>query len=594
MDASADPPDSPGPDRPPIGRTTPVQIRRRIKLQTRLILGTIGRLNIFWRTIFFSILIGSVTGLLVYLIERVVYRLLFLTLYNTAFKNHLIVILIPMVGVLVARFILVSGRVDNAGGTEEIIKSYHEFRGKLPLRNALYKIPAYIATLGLGGSAGLEGASTYMGGVVSSLVDKTFGWLRMPYEEQRVMLLAGAAAGLSAMFKAPFTGAIFVLQVPYRSDIAPNALVPTLISSVSSYIVMVSLAGTAPLFTLPAKAQFHFKDFLSVLVIGLVCGVLTTLFIRIYRMTKKWFSQGSGRLGPRPVIGALMLGLTGYIATLAYGEALPLGPGYIFIQHLLTGNIPIDMAIILFFLKALAVIFTFSSGGIGGSFFPLLCLGAATGSVVAQVAGLEPYDFGVVMGMSAFLSAGYKTPLAAVVFIAEATHSSGYLIPGLIGTVVSYVVSGNTSISTHQRDREDIHLSNRFHLPVRAAMIRNVVSVPPDMSLSEFREHFIFRHLHRIYPVVSENGSGPRLVGIFSLYDLDRYPPETWEKTTVGEAMINHVVTVRADDPIFGAIAKMNESDLEFLPVIDDELHHRLVGGITRTDVFQGEWANLV
>lgn len=102
-----------------------MQIRRRIKLQARLILGTIGRLNTFWRTIFLSVLIGSATGFFVYLIERVVYRLLFLTLYNTVFKNHLVVILIPMIGVLAARFILTSGRVDNAGGTEEIIKSYH-------------------------------------------------------------------------------------------------------------------------------------------------------------------------------------------------------------------------------------------------------------------------------------------------------------------------------------------------------------------------------------------------------------------------------------------------------------------------------------
>jgi len=571
-----------------------VQIKRRFKLQTRHLLGTVGRLNSFWRTVFLSVLIGSTTGFLVYLIEKLVYRLLFLTLYNTAFKNHFVVIAIPMIGVLLTRYILSAGKVDNAGGTEEVVKSYHEFRGKISLRNALYKIPSYIATLGFGGSAGLEGVSTYIGGVISSLVDRTLGWLKIPYEEQRVMLLAGAGAGLSAMFKAPFTGAIFVLQVPYRSDIAPNALVPTLIASVSSYIVMVSLAGTKPLFQLAAKAQFHFKDFLSVLVIGLVCGVLTTLFIRIYRATKKWFLRGQERIGFRHVLGAFILGLTGYISTRAYGEALPLGPGYIFIQHLLTGNTPIEMAIVLFFLKAIAVIFTFSAGGIGGSFFPLLCLGAATGSVMAQIAGLEPYDFGVVMGMSAFLAAGYKTPLAAVVFIAEATHSSGYLIPGLIGTVVSYVISGSTSISTHQRDREDIHLSNRFHLPVKNAMIRNVVSVPENITLEEFREHFVVRHLHRIYPVTRESSEGHRVIGIFSLYDLDRFPVDNWPKTLISEAMITNVVTVTAEEPILSAIAKMNDRDLEFLPVIDNDRNRNLVGGLTRTDIFQGEWASLV
>lgn len=569
-------------------------MRRRVQLQSRILLGSVGRLNSFWRTVFLSVLIGATTGFLVYLVEKLVYRLLFLTLYNNAFKNHFVVIAIPMFGVLLTRLILSAGHVDNAGGTEEVIKSYHEFRGKISLRNALYKIPAYISTLGFGGSAGLEGVSTYIGGVVSSFVDRMFSMLKIPYEEQRAMLLAGAGAGLSAMFKAPFTGAIFVLQVPYRSDIAPNALVPTLIASVSSYVVMVSLTGTAPLFQMAAKSQFHFKDLLSVVVIGLVCGLLTTLFIRIYRRTKKWFLSGSERISLRQVLGAFILGLTGYVATLVWGEALPLGPGYIFIQHLLTGDTPIRLAILLFFLKATAVIFTFSAGGIGGSFFPLLCLGAATGSVVAQIANLTPIDFGVVMGMSAFLAAGYKTPLAAVVFIAETTHSSGYLIPGLIGTVVSYVVSGSTSISTHQRDREDIQLSNRFHLPVRNAMIRHVVSVPESITLVDFQKDFVFRYLHRIYPVIRETSEGQRLVGIFSLYDLDNFPPESWADTLISQAMVTTVVTVTSDEPILSAISKMNERELEFLPVIDNERTRHLVGGITRTDLFQGEWAHLL
>jgi CIC family chloride channel protein len=125
-------------------------------------------------------------------------------------------------------------------------------------------------------------------------------------------------------------------------------------------------------------------------------------------------------------------------------------------------------------------------------------------------------------------------------------------------------------------------------------MLRNIVSAPADLTLAEFREHFVLRHLHRIYPVTQEGPTGPQLIGIISLYDLDRVPPEKWGETTVGQTMVTNVVTVTADDPILTAIARMNEKDLEFLPVIDNQHSRRLVGGITRTDVFSGEWANLL
>ncbi|EQD78158.1 Chloride channel, voltage gated, partial [mine drainage metagenome] len=165
------------------------------------------------------------TGFLVSITETVVYHILFLTLYNHLFKNSWIVILIPMVGVLMTRVILLQGGIDGMGGTEEVVKSYHEFRGKIRLSSVLYKIPAYICTLGFGGSAGMEGISTYIGGAVSSLSSKILGLLNITAEDQRVLLLAGAGAGLSAMFKAPLTGAIFMLQVPFRGGSRTECLV---------------------------------------------------------------------------------------------------------------------------------------------------------------------------------------------------------------------------------------------------------------------------------------------------------------------------------------------------------------------------------
>lgn len=545
------------------------------------------RLNRFWRVLLLSLLIGVITGLLVSLLESLVYQLLFLTLYNTYFKNGITVIFIPMIGVLLTRMILIYGKTDGIGGTEEVVKSYHEFRGRLPLSKTAYKIPAYIATLGFGGSAGLEGASTYLGGMVSSIAELIMGKLNIPFEDQRTLLLAGAGAGLSAMFKAPLTGTIFILQVPYKSDLAPNALIPTLVASVSSYIVMITLKGTHPLFSMASKAQFHTKDLILVIVIGLVCGFLSKYFLRVYRLTKVWFLKGPARLTLRNVVAALILGTTGYVATVHFGEALPLGPGYIFIQYLLSVPDNFLNLVFILFLKVAAVIFTFSAGGMGGSFFPLLCLGAATGAIVSNLAHIQPFDFGVVMGMAGFLAAGYKTPLAAVVFIAETTHSTGYLIPGLICTVFSYIASGPSSISTHQREREDIHLARRFHLKVTHAMTHQIVFVPSNITLEEFRQHYLVKYFLRTYPVLDEQKS---LVGILSIQDIEKTPEEEWPHLTVSETMITPVVTVTRMETIQDAIQKMNKFDLDFLPVVSEQNETELVGGVTRSALFQGEW----
>jgi CIC family chloride channel protein len=545
------------------------------------------RLNRFWRVLILSFVIGIVTGLLVTLLESVIYELLFLTLYNTYFKNQIIVILIPMIGVLLTRLILTYGKTDGIGGTEDVVKSYHEYRGRLPLSKTIYKIPAYVATLGFGGSAGLEGASTYLGAMVSSITEKVMKRLNITLEEQRTLLLAGAGAGLSAMFKAPLTGTIFLLQVPYKSDIAPNALIPTLIASVTSYIVMITFKGTQPLFNMAGKADFRLRDLVIVIIIGLACGFLCKIFLRIYRRTKNWFLRGPSRLTGRNVLAAFLVGLTGYLATLRFGEALPLGPGYTFIQYLLSVPDTLSNLFLLLVLKVSAIVFTFSAGGMGGSFFPLLTLGAVTGGIVSNLADIQPFDFGVVMGMAGFLAAGYKTPLAAVVFIAESTHSSGYLIPGLICTVFSYMASGPSSISSHQRDREDIHLYRRFHLKITNAMRHNIVTIPANITLEEFRQTYLLKYFHRTYPVLEND----RLVGIISISDIDKIPPDQWAAIKVSSIMIAPVVSVSRADTIQDAIHKMNKFDLDFLPVVSEFVPDQMVGGVSRTDLFQGEWS---
>ncbi|HZY74122.1 MAG TPA: chloride channel protein, partial [Edaphobacter sp.] len=130
--------------------------------------------------------------------------------------------------------------------TEEVIRSYHEHQGDINMHPFLAKLTAAVTTVAFGGSAALEGPSIYGGAALGSWLWAKLRWLRLDARDRRIMLICGAAAGMSAVFRAPLTGIVFALEMPYKDDLAHEALVPSLIASVISYITLSSFLGGAP------------------------------------------------------------------------------------------------------------------------------------------------------------------------------------------------------------------------------------------------------------------------------------------------------------------------------------------------------------
>jgi CIC family chloride channel protein len=340
--------------------------------------------------------------------------------------------------------------------TEEVIRSYHEHEGYINMRPFAPKLLAAITTVGFGGSAALEGPSIYSGAAIGSWIWTKVRRFRFDSRDRRIMLICGAAAGMSAVFRAPLTGIVFALEMPYRDDLAHEALLPSLIASVVSYVTLGAFLGSAPLFNFPASYTYHQSDLYWSALLGLLIGLVAMVFVVTFRRARIFFISWRLPHWLKMAIGGLLTGLCGVLFLHIYGGSLvPIGPNYEAVGDILDKTHSSSQLLVFSGLKLSATIFTLASGGVSAMFVPLFLTGGSLGTAFAQSIVHSPaLGLYAAVGMASFISAGYKTPLAAVVFVAEATGGHAFIIPALIGAAVAYAISGDASASGDQRLHE--------------------------------------------------------------------------------------------------------------------------------------------
>src|ERR1700734_537885 len=217
-------------------------------------------------------IIGVTTGLVITAITAVLLGNLWPAILRFYLGHHWAIVPGLMLGFAVAGLIMQFFTPDpDEHSTEEIIRSYHEHQGDIDMRPFAPKLLAAIATVGFGGSAALEGPSIYGGGAVGSWLSAKLHKLRrlrLDASDRRLMLISGAAAGMSAVFRAPLTGIIFALEMPYKDDLAHEALLPALIASVTSYATMAVFLGSQPLFNFITASSYTRRDLLWSALLG--------------------------------------------------------------------------------------------------------------------------------------------------------------------------------------------------------------------------------------------------------------------------------------------------------------------------------------
>src|SRR6185312_17256158 len=197
--------------------------------------------------------------------------------------------------------------------TEEVIRSYHEHQGNIDVRSSLAKIVAAIMSVGFGGSAALEGPGIYGGAAIGSWLWTRLRRLDLNVRDRRIMLICGAAAGMSAVFRAPLTGIVFALEMPYKDDLAHEALVPSLIASVVSYVTLSSFLGGAPLFDFAYSATFTGRDLYWCALLGLIVGLIAMAFVITFRRTRVFFVHWSQPHWIKLTLGGLLTGVCGAV-----------------------------------------------------------------------------------------------------------------------------------------------------------------------------------------------------------------------------------------------------------------------------------------
>ncbi len=402
-------------------------------------------------------LIGVTAGLAITAVAVVILREMWPAVLGYYLRHHWAIVPGLMGGSMLTGLIMQYLTTDpNEHSTEEVIRSYHEHEGAIDMRGFAAKLVAAVTTVGFGGSAALEGPSIYGGAAIGSwlwTMMRRLKRFRLNARDRKIMLICGAAAGMSAVFRAPLTGIVFALEMPYKDDFAHEALVPSLIASVVSYMTLSQFLGGEPLFDFQSTGTYTMKDLLWCALLGLLVGLVAMAFVITFRRLRAFVVRCTAPHCIKLTVGGLLTGLCGLAFLQLYpGTLVPLGSNYEAVGQLLNQSHTSRELLTFGGLKLAATAFTLGSGGVSAMFVPLFLTGGGLGVAFAQsVVHSGSIQLYAAVGMASFIAAAYKTPLAAVVFVAEATGGHGFIIPALVGAGVAYLISGDASVSADQR-----------------------------------------------------------------------------------------------------------------------------------------------
>ena len=533
------------------------------------------------RQLALAALTGGLVGLVVAGFDWVVTEILFEVTYELPTWEQAV---LPGLGLLATTLILrYPGRKASPATADEYIRAFHDRSARLSLRLVPVRLAAGIATVGTGGALGLEGPAVYAG---AGIGDSIQHWLSRYFgrEERRLLLVAGAAAGVAAIFKTPATGVVFALEVPYRSDLARRALLPALVSAVVSYLVFVTLTGTDPVFaSFGTRPVLEWSGLLGALAIGVLAGLAARGFAWLIRQAK--VTAENVRLRWRLPLGAVVLAALVVLSQAVFDRTLTLGPGYAAVAWAADPDHSIGLILLLLGLRVVATVTTLGAGGSGGLFIPLAVQGVLLGRVVGDALGQAESSLYPTIGLAAFLGAGYRVPLAAVMFVAESTGGSAFVVPALLAAAMSQLVTGPASVSMYQRDRGRGHLEERLDLTVTAGLVTDVLTVPSDATIEEFVWGHALGRRQRAVPVVE----GHRYIGMSVLADVVEIDRAHWTTTTVSEVARRDAPAAYASWTLREALATMEDADVDIVAVVEgdpsDEAASTFVGVVTAADL---------
>ncbi|MEO6883578.1 MAG: chloride channel protein [Bacteroidia bacterium] len=542
--------------------------------------------------------IGLVTGLvaeglvgLIGLITNIAFYGRISTAFSSPADNHLgwWVVLVPAVGgVIVGLMARYGSKAIRGHGIPEAMEQVLENGSRIPPAITFLKPISSAIAIGTGGPFGAEGPIIATGGAFGSVIGQI---LKTTADERKILLTAGAASGMAAIFGSPIAAVLLAIEL-LLFEFSPRSIIPVALASAMGAAMHMALMGTGAVFAMPNLAAPSSMAIACYVFIGLIIGVLSVGATKIVYLIEDWFEKIPVHWMWWPALGGLAVGFIGYF----YPHTM--GVGYDNIRNILAGSFSMQLLVSLCVFKFISWSIALGSGTSGGTLAPLFTIGGGAGALAgAGILLLFPQigldvRMAALVGMAAIFSGASRALLTSIVFAFEATMQPNALLPLLGGCTAAYFVSFflmENTIMTEKIARRGVKVPTVYtsnfleRLNVGKMMLQNSIALSNNYTLAEVREIIRAERVEETqsaFPVVDED---EKPIGIVTLQDIKNSALSS--ETTINELIQHAFVTISEHSLLNEAVSMMAKSKADIIPVISDESGHKLVGIISHKSV---------
>ena len=497
---------------------------------------------------------------------------------------------VPVIGGLIVGLMARYGsRAIRGHGIPEAMEQVLVNESRIPPRITILKPLSAAVAIGTGGPFGAEGPIIATGGALGSFLGQLLHTTAM---ERKILLVAGATAGMTATFGSPVAAVLLGMEL-LLFEFRLRSLIPVAFACATAAAMRIALVGSAPVFAMPHIAPQSGAATLFYTSLGAVIGVVAVGVTRLVYAVEDAFERLPIHWAWWPALGGLVVGLVGLLSPHT------LGVGYDNIERIVTGTLTGRAVLLLCVLKFVSWSIALGSGTSGGTLAPLFTIGGALGAFIGEVIahafpgwGIDP-RVAALVSMAAIFAGASRAFLTSVVFAFETTLQPACLLPLLSGCAASCLVSSfmmRTTIMTEKIIRRGVRVPDEYTadyldlIHAGVAGSRNVVTLCATDTVAEVRRHLHDGSAasHQGYPVVSPEG---RLLGVVTRRDV--LAATESDTAPVASLIKRPPVVAYADSSLREAADHMLDAGVGRLPIVSRDNPHKVIGILTRSDLLR-------
>ena len=561
-----------------------------------------------------AVLVGLCAGVGAYIFNTLLHTITHsLTSWTPNDQAQWLYLIYPAIGIILATLFVKHVVKDGISeGVTRVLYAMSRTDSRIKGHNTWTSIVGGATTIGFGGSVGPEAPIVLTGAAIGSNIGKL---ARLNYKNITLLLCCGAGAAVAAVFKAPITGVVFVLEI-LMLEITTKSIIPLLLASMTATITSLVFHGFSPIIavSLSDSDMFQVEQVPLFLLLGCFCGLMAFYFTSVNSKVGGFY-KSVNKQWRKWLYAGITLGVLIFIFPPLYGEghdsfgALMTGNTDTLFNHTLfhswstTDWFLIIYLIAVMLFKVIAMATTNAAGGVGGTFAPSLFVGAFAGATIAVVCqAVFGWDVSItsftLAGMAGVMSGVMKAPLTAIFLIAELSNGYGLFIPLMIVSCISFAVNysmDRDSIYTKQlRLRGELLTHDKdssafVFLRLDQLMETDFIRLRESITLGDV-VNIISNARRNIFPVVGTSGE---LLGIVQLDDLrhDMFNRDKWS-TSIMHYMIQPPDKVLENEMIQSIMPRFEQSNTWMLPVVDKQNNY--LGFISKSRILNAYRQQLV